>query len=153
VRNNQDMSGASEQNFSQSSMGGGTTKELVYLQHILQTLTSAQTSFDTGNVERFNLYITYLENAVLDKDMRDKIAVERALEEKRLKDLKVYDDKNIEFRIGMIVVREIMQYLNEVLELEHVEIMGAVGIAEEIVPVAEGDTDDAYNLYEEDDEQ
>ena len=142
-----------QSNFQQNSMGGGTTKELVYLQHILQTLTSAQGSFETGNVERFNLYITYLENAVLDKDMRDKIAIERVLEEKRLKDLKVYDDKNIEFRIGMIVVREIMQYLNEVLELEHVEVMGAVGIAEAIVPVAEIDDDDAYHLYKEDDEE
>ena len=121
------------------------------MQHILQTLTAAQTSFDNGNTERFGLYITYLENAVLSKNVRNKIEKERVSEEKRLKDLKLYDEKNIEFRVGMIVVREVMAYLNEVLELETEEIMGAVGISEEIVP--ETENEEAYDLYEESEEE
>lgn len=124
---------------------------MVYLQHILQTLTAAQTSFDNGNTERFGLYITYLENAVLSKSVRDKIEKERVSEEKRLKELKLYDDKNIEFRVGMIVVREVMAYLNDVLELETEDILGSVGISEEIVP--ETENEEAYDLYEESDEK
>ena len=120
--------------------------------HILDTLKSAQSSFDSGNVERFNLYITYLENAVLDSAVRKKINSEKIIEEKRLKALGTFDEKNIEFRIAFITVREVMAYLNEVMELEKVDIMGSVGINEDIESREdmEKTEKEQYDLYEDD---
>jgi hypothetical protein len=142
-----------DNNFAQSAMAiGGTTKEAIYLMHILETLKSAQTSFDDGNVERFNLYVTYLENAVLDEKIRKRINTEKVTEEKRLKALNVYDDKGIEFRVAFIVVREVMAYLNDVMELEKIDVMGSIGIAEDIQPKESMDRreKEEYDLYEDD---
>jgi hypothetical protein len=142
-----------DSNFAQSSMAmGGTTKEAIYLIHILETLKSAQASFDDGNVERFNLYVTYLENAVLDSDVRKMINAEKIIEEKRLKALNMYDEKGIEFRVAFIVVREVMGWLNETMELQKIDVMGSIGISEDIQPKEDMDKreKEEYDLYEDD---
>jgi hypothetical protein len=50
-----------------------------------------------------------------------------------------YDEKYIEFQIGFVVVREIMAYINETLELSHDDIIGEVGRLDSIEELDEGE--------------
>jgi hypothetical protein len=129
-------------NFVTGDMEGksSNTKEILYMQYILSTLTEARRSFDTGDTQRFNLYCSFLKNSILDKVTRDRVDQEMLSEEKRLKNLG-YDDKFVEFGIGFIVVREIMSYINETMELEHDDIMGSVGNFE-VDDDSDGECDD-----------
>lgn len=102
------------------------------MNYILNTLQDARQSFNDGDTQRFNLYMSFLKNSVLDKKTRDKIDKEMLDEENRLKKLN-FDDKYIEFNIGFIVVREVMAYINETMELEHEDIIGEVGNLDDII--------------------
>lgn len=114
--------------FTGSDMGGGSgnSKEVLYMNYILTTLTEARQSFKTGDTQTFNLYCQFLKNSILDKNKRDTIDKEMLSEEIKLKKAG-YDEKYIEFGIGFIIVREIMGYINETLELSHDDIIGEVG--------------------------
>lgn len=110
-----------------STEGGGTTKEVVYLQYIFNMLTDCRRSFDDGNITRYNLYIQLLKNSVLSKETRDMIDKEMKVEEKKMKDIGL-DENYIEYTIGFCVIREVMKYINETMELEHQDIIGNVGM-------------------------
>jgi hypothetical protein len=122
-----------------NALGGGTTKEVVYLLHILKTLDTVQSCFDKGSndevqLQRFSLLVQYLQSTVLSKSKRDAIEKEMREEETRLKKANKYDDVFIEYSVGFIVVREVMQYLNDIVEFEHTDIIGLVNFPKDIVP-------------------
>lgn len=117
----------SPDNFASGDMGSGiTSKEVIYMSFILNKLSEACKSFDNGDTQRFNLYISFLKNSILDKSTRDRIDKEMLDEENKLKK-QGYDERYIEFNIGFVVVREIMGYINETMELSHEDIIGEVG--------------------------
>jgi hypothetical protein len=116
-----------------NTSGGGTTKEIVYLTHVLETMKQLQTCFKNQDNTEFNLYIAYLENAVLDDKRFNSITKLRETEAERLKKIGV-KDKLIDFHIGFAVVRQVMKYLNDVMELEHSDSMGVTGLSENLTP-------------------
>jgi hypothetical protein len=122
------MANYNTESFTSGDMAGSGTnsKEVIYMSYILNTLSEARKSFDDGDTQRFNLYMSFLKNSILDKKTRDKVDKEMMEEETKLKKAN-YDDKYIEFQIGFVVVREIMAYINETLELSHDDIIGEVG--------------------------
>jgi hypothetical protein len=142
-------------NISSSLIGGGagTTKEIVYLLHLLKTLDTVQSCFDNGSndavqLQRFNLLVMYLQNTVLNKAKRDSIKEEMRAEEERLKKENKYDETTIEFMLGFIVVREVMQYLNDIVEFEHSDIVGMVNYPKDVIP--EKTLADDYELEDDD---
>lgn len=143
-------------NISHNSYGGGTSKEIVYLLHLLKTLDTVQTCFDKGSndtaqLQRFTLLIKYLQNTVLDKKKRISIQAEMDVEEKRLIAEGKYDEIVREYLLGFIVVREVMQYLNDVVEFEHTDIIGLVNYPKDIVSdklLEDGYGDDAGDLID-----
>jgi hypothetical protein len=121
-----------------NALGGGTTKEVVYLLHLLKTLDTVQSCFDKGSndkvqLQRFNLLIKYLQSTVLSKSKREEISKEMKDEENHLKEEKKYDEVTIEYLLGFIVVREVMQYLNDIVEFEHTDIIGLVNFPKDII--------------------
>jgi hypothetical protein len=110
--------------------GAGTSKEVIYMNYLLSTLTEARQSFKTGDTQLFNLYCQFLKSSVLNGDTRNIIDKEVLEEEKRLKKIG-YDEKYIEFMLGFIIVKHIMAYINDTMELEHEDIVGEVGKLDE----------------------
>jgi hypothetical protein len=113
---------------SQDSMGGSiNNKEVLYLTFVLDTLKEARGCFKEKDVTQFNLYMSFIEAAVLDDDKSKEIIEKRKSEEKRLQALNIYKKDIIDFMLGFIIVKEVMKYLNNVMELEHTDIAGEVG--------------------------
>ena len=124
----------------------GTNKELLYVNHILSTLKDAQSSFNPDsngkmNISRFLLYCAYLESAILDDMAREVIEKERAQERERLRKEGNMDETTIRFHEGFVTIKYVMRYLNEVMELEHKDIVGVVSRDNDMTE---------YNLFEED---
>jgi hypothetical protein len=122
----------------------GTNKELLYVSHILSTLKDAQVSFGGQdgkmNVDRFMLYCAYLESAILNDKTRDQVMIERTKEKARLIKEGITGDI-LHFYEGFVTIKYVMKYLNDVMELEHRDIVGLVGKEVEI-------GDEEYDLFE-----
>jgi hypothetical protein len=105
----------------------GTSKETLYVQHILNTLRDAQTAFvGSEGADKFLLYCAYLEAAILDDKTRAQVMIERAKEKDRL--IKEgADDDMLKFHEAFITIKYVMKYLNDIMELEHHDIVGNVG--------------------------
>jgi len=114
----------------QTSMGGSiSNKEILYLNFVLDTLKEARQCFKDKDVSQFSLYMSFIEAAVLDDEKSKDIVDKREKEEKKL--LEKYPDeqdrRTIDFLLGFIIVKEVMKYLNSVMELEHTDIAGEIG--------------------------
>ena len=103
----------------------GASLEAIYLTHFLQTLTKLQDTFWKKDAEVYSLFIEYLRNAVLDEDVCEEINDKMA---KMKKDLEAKKDppseEMIKFYLGFLVVKEVMKYLNNALDLTHEDIIG-----------------------------
>jgi hypothetical protein len=140
------------------SLGGGTTKEIVYLMHILEILNKIQLSFDDaltekpnskGALKRFTLYVKYLESCVLDDDTRELIRVESEKERKILEKQFAGDTELINYMIGFVVVKYVMKYLNDVCQFEHRDIASIIGYPDEdVIPEVQLNSAE-FDLYEE----
>lgn len=134
-----------------NTSGGGTSKEVIYLTHVLDTMKQLQTCFKDKDIAQFNLYVAYLENAVLDDARFNTITKLRKDEEARLKKLGV-DETMIDFFIGFAVVRQVMKYLNDLMELEKTDSMGVTGLSENLT--SQNDIIETYiKLDEKEDEE
>jgi hypothetical protein len=138
----------SETTLHDSIAGGTTSKEQLYLIHVLEMMNKTTACFDEQKtpIKRFKLYIKYLENAVLDDRMRKHIKDTIKVEQVELKKEYGDDVETIEYMIGFITIREVMQYLNDTYEFEHSDIMGMVGLPKDIVP--EKQLAEEYGIYE-----
>jgi len=103
----------------------GASLEAIYLTHFLQTLTKLQDTFWKKDAEVYSLFIEYLRNAVLDEEVCEEINDKMA---KMKKDLETKKDppseEMIKFYLGFLVVKEVMKYLNNALDLTHEDIIG-----------------------------
>jgi len=121
----------------------GTNKELLYVSHILSTLKDAQTSFGSSdgkmNVDRFALYCAYLEAAILDDKARNSVMTEREKERERLTQIGM-DGDMLQFHECFVTIKYVMRYLNDVMELEHHDIVGLIG--------KETEVEEEYDLFE-----
>ena len=103
----------------------GASLEAIYLSHILETMKELRGCFNDRDVETFSLYIEYLKSATLGEDIRIKIQADAVkLKEEMDKEKPRVDEKIKSFRIGFLVVREVMKYLNASLDLTHEDIIG-----------------------------
>lgn len=100
-----------------------SSKDVMYLDHILKTLTGLQGSFEDANVEKFQLYVEYLKHAILSKDVRDKIQNEIVEYYKPLRE----PTSTQKFYAGFIIIREVFAYINERFELETEDVMADIG--------------------------
>jgi len=101
----------------------GASLEAIYLTHFLQTLTKLQDTFWKKDAEVYSLFIEYLRNAVLDEDVCEEINDKMA---RMNADLitKGTSEEMIKFYLGFLVVKEVMKYLNNALDLTHEDIIG-----------------------------
>jgi hypothetical protein len=107
-----------------------SSKDMLYLNHLLMTLTAAQASFATKDHETFSLYCTYLQSAVLSQDVRTKIQKDYGvLANQYKKDHPQTQDDNVvlNFLMGFVVVQEVFAYINQRFELETEDVMGDIG--------------------------
>jgi hypothetical protein len=132
----------SETNFSSNyeSVGGMTSKEMIYMQHIFVAMDKAQAIYlDTGRTpeegrERFALQVEYIKNVVLDEVKQKKI--QERCDKAKPALVKKYglESHEVDYMLGFIALNEVMRYMNDILELEHRDIIGQVGIATELAP-------------------
>jgi polysaccharide deacetylase 2 family uncharacterized protein YibQ len=130
----------SEINTTNYDTGGMTSKEMIYMQHIFIALDRVQAIYldsskspEDGR-ERFALQVEYIKNVVLDKDRQADI--QKRCDKQKVELVKRYgeDSHEIDYAIGFIVINEVMRYLNDIMELEHHDIIGEVGISRELAP-------------------
>jgi len=101
----------------------GASLEAIYLSHILETMKELRWCFKDKDVETFSLYIEYLKSATLGEDIQAKIEGDIKALKKKLKDERVNPPIS-DFRVGFLVVKEVMKYLNTSLDLTHEDIIG-----------------------------
>lgn len=112
----------------------GASLEAIYLSHILETMKELRWCFKDKDVETFSLYIEYLKSATLGEQIQSKMDEDI----KKLKDkLKRENVKPpiSDFRVGFLVVKEVMKYLNTSLDLTHEDIIGQAYDIEDLPPL------------------
>ena len=119
---------------------GGTSKEIVYLMHILNILDKIQLSFDSEAqtdpkkaLKRFSLYVQYLQNCIISDEARAYIQKTADTERKKLEEQFKGDNETINYMLGFVTIREAMKYLNNICEFEHINITSLVNLPKDIV--------------------
>jgi hypothetical protein len=115
----------------QSEAHSSTSKEILYLSHILETMKQSMTCFKSKDVEEFELYVSYLEASILSDDVRQDILKEQSELIKKLKAQQtasggVPTNTTIRFKVGFITIRKIFIYLNSICEFETEDILGEI---------------------------
>jgi hypothetical protein len=101
----------------------GASLEAIYLSHILETMKELRWCFKDKDVETFSLYIEYLKSATLGEMIQSQMDKDISKLKERLKKENVNSPIK-DFRVGFLVVKEVMKYLNTSLDLTHEDIIG-----------------------------
>jgi|WetSurMetagenome_2_1015567.scaffolds.fasta_scaffold106426_3 hypothetical protein len=117
-----------------SPVGGdaivASSKDMLYLNHLLLTLQAAQQTFITKDFETFSLYCTYLQSAVLSEDVRNLIEKKYNVLADNYKKNHPNTEKGdpmLNFLMGFVVIQEVFAYINQRFELETEDVMGDIG--------------------------
>lgn len=109
----------------QVSIGG------LYLQHYLTTLENLQKTFQTQDLNTFNLYVSYIRAIITDQTKKKKIdqAMDKRREEmitenKRRKDrgFDLFSNKMIEFMVGFCAIEACMEHLDYTLKISRTDV-------------------------------
>lgn len=101
----------------------GASLEAIYLSHILETMKELRWCFKDKDVETFSLYIEYLKSATLGEQIQNSMDSDIKKLKAKLKAENVKPPIS-DFRVGFLVVKEVMKYLNTSLDLTHEDIIG-----------------------------